>query len=134
MPQSVFVRIRDIISVNSFGKTVQRMTLLTLELEPELYEHLRQEAADRGETIESAAYALLIEGLNRIENFATSNGGIDPVSAVLDAAGLLTKLSSEEKKRAAQVNMTLKEVINALDASDGPPLSELIIEMRGQKD
>lgn len=109
------------------------MTLLTLELEPELYEHLRQEAANRGATVENAAQALLIEGLNCMENSTKLEGKQDQVTAVLKAAGLLTELSAEEKKRAAQVDMTLEEVISALDASNGTPLSELIIEMRGPK-
>jgi hypothetical protein len=52
----------------------------------------------------------------------------------LRAAGLLTELGPEEKQRAAQCTTTLEEVRAALDRAGGPPLSELILEMRGPKE
>jgi hypothetical protein len=107
------------------------MTLLTLELEPELYEHLQREAVQREATIEKTAEALLSERLNLSVPPAVSER--EKVTAILRAAGLLTELSAEEKKRAEQVDVTLEEVIAALDAAGGQPLSELIIEMRGPK-
>ena len=107
------------------------MTLLTLELEPELYEHLRKEAVHREATVEKTAQALLIERLNLLVAPALSER--EQVTAVLRSAGLLADLSDEEKKRAEQVDVTLEEVIAALDAAGGQPLSELIIEMRGPK-
>jgi hypothetical protein len=37
------------------------------------------------------------------------------------------------KKRAKQANLSLEEVQAALDAAEGKPLSEVILEMRGPK-
>jgi hypothetical protein len=107
------------------------MTLLTLELEPELYEHLRQEAVHRKATVKKTAQTLLVEQLKLLVDTALSES--EQVTAVLQAAGLLTELSAEEKKQAEQVDVTLEEVIADLDAAGGQPLSELIIEMRGPK-
>lgn len=107
------------------------MTLLTLELEPELYENLRQEAVHRKATLEKTAQALLSERLNLLPTTAMSER--EQVTAVLQAAGLLTELGPEMQKRAAQADLTLEEVRAALDASEGQPLSELIIEMRDSK-
>lgn len=107
------------------------MTLLTLELEPELYEHLYQEALHRKATIEKTAQALLSERLTLLPKAMLSER--DRVTAVLRNAGLLTELSNEEKKQAEHIDVTLEEVRTALDAAGGQPLSELIIEMRGPK-
>lgn len=107
------------------------MTLLTLELDPELFEHLRREAVHRKATIEKTAQVLISERLNLPATPAL--GEREQVTVVLRAAGLLTELSEEEQERVAQVDVTLEEVIAALDAAGGQPLSELIIEMRGPK-
>lgn len=109
------------------------MTLLTLELESEIYEHLRREAVHRGSTVEEAAEAMLIEQLVLINNPVQNKQELDSVTTALKRAGLLADLSDEEKNKARQVDMTLEEAINALDAAKGIPLSELIIEMRGSK-
>jgi hypothetical protein len=53
--------------------------------------------------------------------------------AVLRAGGMLTELSPEEQQRAASSTVTLEEVIETLSRVEGPPLSELIIAMRGPK-
>lgn len=107
------------------------MTLLTLELEPEQYEHLRREAMHRKATVEKTAQTLLIEQLEHLIHPVLSER--EQATAVLQAAGLLTELGPEMQKRAAQADLTLEEVRAALDASAGQPLSELIIEMRGSK-
>lgn len=107
------------------------MTVLTLELDPEVYENLRQEALHRKVTVEKTAQALLIERLNLLDTPAMSER--EQVTAVLRRAGLLAELSDEEKKQAEQADMTLEEVIAVLDAAGGQPSSELIIEMRGPK-
>lgn len=105
------------------------MTLLTLELQPELYERLRKEAEQLGETVEKTAETIISQRL-----IAPAPAGEKAKAiAALRAAGLLTELDPEEIKRSQQVTMTLEEIRAALDASEGKPLSEVIIEMRGPK-
>ena len=57
----------------------------------------------------------------------------DRATEALRAAGLLTELSPAEKIRAAQSTLTLEEAREILDRAGGPPLSEVILEMRGPK-
>lgn len=105
------------------------MTLLTLELEPELYEYLRQEASRLGNSIEKTAEIILYQRLTIPAPATEKARAIE----ALRKAGLLTELGPEMQKRAAQANLSLEEVRAALDASEGKPLSEIIIEMRGPK-
>jgi hypothetical protein len=105
------------------------MTLLTLELEPELYEHLREEASRLGKSLEKTAETILSQRLTT----PTPLSEKDKAIAALRKAGLLTELGPEMKKRADQADLSLEEVRAALDATAGKPLSELIIEMRGPK-
>ena len=105
------------------------MTLLTLELEPELYENLRQEASRLGKSLEKTAETILYQRLNPP---ATPSDKAKAIEA-LKKAGLLAELGPEMKKRAEQANLSLDEVRAALDAAPGKPLSEIIIEMRGPK-
>jgi len=109
------------------------MTALTLELAPDLYERLRHEAERKGESVKNAAQELLAERLSALPSLAQMSER-ERVREALRAAGLLTELGPEEKKRAAQATMTLEEVQAALDRAGGQPLSELILEMRGPKE
>ena len=109
------------------------MTTLTLELAPDLYERLRQEAERKGESVKNAAQELLAERLSALPSPAQMSER-ERVREALRAAGLLTELGPEMKKRAQQATMTLEEVRAALDRAGGPPLSELILEMRGPKE
>lgn len=58
-------------------------------------------------------------------------GERERATEALRAAGLLTELSPEEKARAAQSTLTLDESRAILDRAGGPPLSDLILELRG---
>ena len=105
------------------------MTLLTLELEPELYEHLRKEAARLNKSLEKTAETILSQ---RLVVPAPPGEKVKAIEA-LRKAGLLTELGPEMQERAKQANLSLAEVQAALDAAEGKPLSEIILEMRGPK-
>ena len=98
------------------------MTTLTLELPPQLYERLRQEAACQGKPEQEIARELLSDRLA-----TTPSTERDRATAVLKAAGLLTELTPEEKRRAAQATMSLKEVQDAFARAPGKPLSEIVL-------
>lgn len=72
-------------------------------------------------------------GLWRDRDEIRDNSEQTQVTEALLAAGLLTELAPEEKRRAEATTVTLPEVRAALDRAAGKPLSELIIEMRGPK-
>jgi len=107
------------------------MTLLLLELPPEVYERLSAEAEGTGDTVQVLARRLLEEQLGPTRRTATEK---DRVAQVLRTAGLLTELGPEMQERARGSTATLEEVQAALDASEGRPLSEIVIEMRGPKE
>lgn len=108
------------------------MTILMLELSSDLYNRLRWEANRRGRPVENVAHDLLDERLASPQPTPLSER--ERVREALRAAGLLAELSPAEKERAARSTMTLEEVIAALDSTEGKPLSELILEMRGPKE
>ena len=105
------------------------MTTLTLDLPAELYERLRTEAERLGKPVATVAQEWLAERLPA----PAPTSDRERVRAVLRAAGLLAEPSPEMLRLAEQATMTLEEVRAALDRAGGPPLSELILEMRGPK-
>ncbi len=107
------------------------MTLLTLELTSDQYKRLRRRADRLGKTPQQLAKDLLAREL--AEHSGQSAPEQIQVTEALRAAGLLTELAPEEKRRAEATTVTLPEVRAALDRAAGKPLSELIIEMRGPK-
>ena len=110
------------------------MTTLVLELSPEIYERLNQEAIAMGETVQGAAQKFLGERLNVSPRRYRSRSERDEVTEALRAAGLLTELGPEMQRRAARSTATLEEVQAALSVPGAKPLSEIIIEMRGPKE
>jgi len=107
--------------------------VVTLELTPDAYKILGQLAKRGGKSIESTAQELLTEKLTSLPP-STESTELEQVQEALRAAGLLTELGPEMKKRAEQASLTLEEVRAALDRSEGPSLSEVILEMRGPKE
>lgn len=107
--------------------------IVTIELTPDTYKYLGQIAQRGGKSIETTAQELLTEKLTSLPQSEPPSER-EQVRAALKAAGLLTELGPEEKKRAAESTMTLEEVRAALDRAGGQPLSELILEMRGPKE
>lgn len=55
----------------------------------------------------------------------------DRLRAVLRAAGMVIALSPDEKRLAPQSTLTLEEARAIRDRTEGNPLSEIILEMRG---
>lgn len=106
------------------------MTALLLELAPDLYARLRAEAARQGKPPEGIAQEWLAERLPPAP--PTDERG--RVRAALRAAGLLAEPSPAMVRLADQATMTLEEARAALDRGGGPPLSELILDMRGPKE
>lgn len=105
------------------------MTILLLEIPSELYERLSQEAQVMGNSVEIVAQRLLEEQLG-ITSASTER---EQVLEVLQAAGLSTELGPEMEERALRSTASLEEVQAAFDRSEGKPLSEIVIEMRGPK-
>ena len=109
------------------------MTILTLELTPDLYTRLRREADRRGQLPEKTAQEMLIERLE-ITLAPAAKSERDRVRDALQAAGLLAELSPQEKQQAAQAKLSLDEARHILDRSEGQSLSEIVLEMRGPKE
>ena len=103
------------------------MTMLMLDLPPEMYEQLRDVAQQTGRPAADVVIAQLGDWLDSLSS------GNKRERSVLRAAGLVAYPSSEMLARAAQATMSLTEVRAALDRVGGQPLSELIIDMRGLK-
>ena len=90
------------------------MTIMTLNLPPDIYRRLRAEAGRLGKPVEALAEEWLTERLSPAVADERARA-----REVLRAAGLLTELGPEGKQRAARSTATLEE---------------LILEMRGPKD
>jgi hypothetical protein len=108
------------------------MATLTLALAPDLYGRLRQEAERIGKPLDKTAQELLAQQLADLPT-PVEKSERERVREALQAAGLLAELGPEEKKRASQATMTLEEIRAVLDRAGGPPLSEMVLEMRGPK-
>jgi hypothetical protein len=105
------------------------MTILLLEIPPELYKRLSQEAQVMGDPVEIVAQRLLEEKLG----IAAAPTEREQVLKILQASGLSTELGPEMRERALRSTASLDEIQAALDNTEGHPLSEIIIEMRGPK-
>jgi hypothetical protein len=108
------------------------MKELVLELTPNLYERLENQAKRVGKSAQVVAQDWLVERLAWPP--PAPRGERERAVEALRTAGLLTELSPAEKQQAARNTATLEEVRAALDKAGGPPLSALILEMRGPKE
>lgn len=106
------------------------MTTLNIELPPDLYRCLQDEAGRAGKAADVLAQEWLIQWLQA----STLSGEREQSREMLRAAGLLAELSPEQKALAAQSTLTLEEARAILDRAGGKPLSEIILEMRGPKE
>ena len=105
------------------------MTTITLEVQPRLYARLMHEAAQVGRPVES----LVAEWLEQRFPPLAPEGERERAREVLRAAGLLTELGPELKRRAAQATMSLEAIQAAFARAGGTPLSEMVLEQRGPK-
>ena len=106
------------------------MTTVTLEVQPRLYAQLMQEAARAGRPLE----ALIAEWLEQRFPLPAPVGERERARDVLRAAGLLTELGPELKRRAAQATMSLEDIHAVFARAGGTPLSEMVLEQRGPKE
>jgi hypothetical protein len=106
---------------------------MTIHLSEEVYTLLEAKAKQLGKPATQLVQEHLAEWLLRAKSAEVPRTARERSAAVLQAAGLLTELSSEERERAAQCTATLADVRRSLDHSDGPSLSSIVLEMRGKR-
>jgi predicted transcriptional regulator len=107
------------------------MQELTLELAPEIYRRLREEAEHLGETPQVVARQWLTERL--ITHAPTAGSDREKARQALADAGLLAELGPN-LRRMANSSVRLESVVAALSRADGKPLSEIVLEQRGAKE
>ena len=106
------------------------MTNLTVELPPEIYRRLHEEASRQGKSPQLVAQEWLIERLSPLPPAPNSNR--EQVRLALRAAGLLVELSPDLRLR-ADPTVHLEDVEASLARAGGKPLSEIVLEQRGPK-
>jgi predicted transcriptional regulator len=106
------------------------MTTLTVELPPEVYRRLHEEAHRQGKSPQLVAQEWLIERLSPLHPAPDSNR--EQVRLALRAAGLLVELSPGLHLR-ADPTVHLEDVEASLARAGGKPLSEIVLEQRGPK-
>ena len=106
------------------------MTVLTVQLSPEAYQRLREEAVRLGKSPQAVAAEWLVEKLNLPA--AASAGDRELARQTLRAAGLLAELGPHLRER-ADPTVRLEDVNEALGRAGGKPLSEVVLEQRGAK-
>jgi len=109
---------------------MQEMTL-TLELAPELYRRLNEEAEHLGETPQSVARQWLTERL--MTQIPKIDSDREKARQALAQAGLLAELGPN-LRRLADPSVRLESVVAALSQAGDKSLSEIILEQRGAKE
>lgn len=107
------------------------MTTLTIDLPVDVYERLRAVATQEGKPLETLVQEWLME-----KSAAPGQPPLterERVRKALQEAGLLAQPSAEMLKLAQEQTLTLDEARAILDRAGGPPLSEVVLEMRGPK-
>jgi hypothetical protein len=106
------------------------MMTLTLELPPEAYRWLHEEADRQGKSPQLVAQECLIERLSPLRSAPDSDR--EQVRLVLRAAELLVELSPDLHLR-ADPTVYLEDVEASLARARGKPLSKIVLEQRGPK-
>ena len=114
------------------------MTILTLELAPDLLQQLKQEAERTGQSVETVAATVLREHVPnaRPQRYDVDNAPSEAharLREALQSAGLLTDLGPELQKRAESSTATLEDVQAAFARAGGVPLSEIVLEQHGRQ-
>jgi hypothetical protein len=107
------------------------MTTLTLELPPEAYRRLHEEADRQGKSPQLMAQEWLIERLSPLNPVPDNTR--EQVRLALHAAGLLVDLSPDLCRR-ADPTVHPEDVEASLARAGGKPLSEIVLEQRGPKE
>lgn len=103
------------------------MSKIVVELPPETYKRLQEEARRTGKTPELLTREFLETSLR-----AREIGGQKTTREVLRAADRVRPLS-ESLRRKIIPGVTLEEVRASLTNAAGPPLSEIVLIQRGPK-
>lgn len=102
------------------------MTTLPLELSPQVYRRLREQADLVGKTPQLMAEELLGE---QLVPSPASGSSREQVRAALRVGGLLSELSPARRTR-ADSTVRLADIEASLRRADGAPLSEIVLEQR----
>jgi len=106
------------------------MATLTLELPPEAYHRLHEEANRLGKPPQVVAQEWLIERLSVL--IPVSDNAREAVRRALRAAGLLVERSAR-LQRYVDRQVRLEDVEASLARVGRKPLSEIVLEQRGPK-
>ncbi len=103
------------------------MSAITIDISPETYQKLAEQACNTGKKIEVLSSELLEDAL-------TSRETARPKTAreVLQAKGQVRPLADTLRRRIIP-GVTLDEVRKALTQAGGPSLSDIILAQRGPK-
>lgn len=107
------------------------MTILTLDLPPDLYQRLRAEAKQLGKSPQAVAREWLVERL--LPQAPIPESDEDLGERALSEAGLLTELGPN-LRHLADPTISLEEVQAALSRASGQSLSDIVLEQRRAKD
>jgi len=107
------------------------MITLTLELPPEVYRRLHEEADRLGKPPQVVVQEWLIERLS-VPIPVSGSGEREQARQALRAAGLLVAQPPRLRQRVAQ-KVRLEDVEAALARVGGKPLSDIVLEQRGPK-
>ena len=107
------------------------MATLTLELPPEAYQRLHEEANRLGKPPQVVAQEWLIERLSVL--IPAPDNARETVRRALRAAGLLVE-RSQRIQEPTDRQVRLEDVEASLARVGGKPLSEIVLEQRGPKE
>jgi aryl-alcohol dehydrogenase-like predicted oxidoreductase len=107
------------------------MATLTLELPPEVYHRLHEEADRLGKPPQVVVQEWLIERLS-VPIPVSGSSEREQARQALRAAGLLVALPPRLRQRVEQ-QVRLEDVEAALARVGGKPLSDIVLEQRGPK-
>lgn len=104
------------------------MTVLTVELNPTLWQLLQTQAQQRQQSVEMVAAALL-EAQLRPSQLPKATEQAD-VLRLLAESGLLTELGDGLREKISTTAVNHENVVAALGRAGGEPLSQIILNQR----
>ena len=116
---------------NEFFQGGKMMATLTLELPPEAYQRLHEEANRLGKPLQVVAQEWLIERLFVL--IPAPDNAREIVRRALRAAGLLVERGPRPQGYEDR-QVRLEDVEASLARVGGKPLSEIVLEQRGPKE
>jgi len=107
------------------------MTVLTLNVPPEVHRRLDEEASRLGKPLQAVAEEWLAERM--APPTATPSSDRERAHQALCAAGLLAELGPNLRSRADSM-VRLEDINVALGRAGGKTLGEIVLEQRGPKE